>query len=200
MDLGLISQLVGDNVILLSLLAGIFAGETVILTLSTIISSTNSSLIWQVLIFSYIGELIAEFFFFFLGRTKLIYQLNKIQKFRSGLKKSGKIIDKLTDKSVLKTLFYSKFIYGVRTLTVIYLGYKRTSWKNFIKTELIVMGMAVSLVVAIGYFIGQGYKIALYLFRSFKIAMTIVFILFFVYYLLNKRIYRMLDEYKKKKR
>ena len=64
MDLGLISQLVGDNVILLSLLAGIFAGETVILTLSTIISSTNSSLIWQVLIFSYIGELIAEFFFF----------------------------------------------------------------------------------------------------------------------------------------
>ena len=62
------------------------------------------------------------------------------------------------------------------------------------------MGMAVSLVVAIGYFIGQGYKIALYLFRSFKIAMTIVFILFFVYYLLNKRIYMMLDEYKKKKR
>jgi len=193
-DLNLIIKIIGDNINLVSLATGIFAGETLILTLATIISSTNTSLIWRVLVFAYVGELISEFFFFFLGRTKLIHKLNKIKKFKKGFKKSEKIIDKLVNKNILMTLFYSKFTYGFRTLTVIYLGYKRIPLKKFIRAELIVMALAVSIVVTIGYLVGQGYRIALYIFRSFEIAITITLILLFFYFLLNQKYIKWLNK------
>ena len=186
-DFSIIADFIGNNPILISLAAGLFAGETVILSIA-ILASGGLFSIWTLLIFSYIGELIADFLYFAIGRTRLIHKLNKRKKFKIGFDKTGRVIDKLTHKNILLTLFYSKFIYGVRTLTIFFLGYRKIPWKKFIVAEVIVMFLAVSLVVGIGYSVGQGYRIALNIFRSFEIAITLVFLTLFISYLMKKNL------------
>jgi|TARA_B100001971_G_C18043864_1_gene459101 membrane protein DedA with SNARE-associated domain len=186
-DFSIIADFIGNNPILISLAAGLFAGETVILSIA-ILASGGLFSIWTLLIFSYIGELIADFLYFAIGRTRLIHKLNKIKKFKIGFDKTGRVIDKLTHKNILLTLFYSKFIYGVRTLTIFFLGYRKIPWKKFIVAEVIVMFLAVSLVVGIGYSVGQGYRIALNIFRSFEIAITLAFLTLFISYLMKKNL------------
>ena len=100
----------------------------------------------------------------------------------------------MSHKNIFVTLFYSKFVYGVRTLTTIFLGYKKIKWKNFIIAEIIVMFFAVSLVVIVGVLIGNGYKIALGIFKSFKIALTLVFVSLFIFYLVQKNLVKYISK------
>ena len=184
---------ISQNPYLISLFAGLLFGETVILAIS-ILAAGGLFPIWIVLVFSYLGELISDFFYFWIGRSAIIHRLNKIEKFSKEFHKTNNVIDKMSHKNIFVTLFYSKFVYGVRTLTTIFLGYKKIKWKNFIIAEIIVMFFAVSLVVIVGVLIGNGYKIALGIFKSFKIALTLVFVSLFIFYLVQKNLVKYISK------
>ncbi len=182
---------------ILSLSAGLFAGETAIISLA-ILSANGFFNIWIVFVFAYIGEVVADTIYFAIARLKFFHKLNKIKKFPKTFKKTDEIIKKLSNKSIFLTLLYSKFIYGVRTLTVLFLGYKKIKWKKFIVAECFVMLIVMSIIVPVGWFAGKGYKIAIDIFRSIEIAITIIVISLVLFFLAKKTINKILNRKKKK--
>jgi len=166
---------------LIALLGGIFAGEEVIMTLSFFASKELIPL-WVVFVFCSIGIFICDLFFFLIGRLRIVKNLSEVERIARMYGKLDKIISKLTKESTILALFYTKFIFGTRILTLIYLGIKRTKIKDFVLSIIIVIILWMSVVVSIGFFAGVAFFRILEIFKNLQLA--IIFIVFLVVMLL----------------
>lgn len=170
-----------DYGILITFLGGLLGGEEVIITL-VFLSAIGLLPLWWILVFVTIGEYLTDTILFSIGRISLLRRLHKIEKLAAFYKKANKLILKVSKKNITLTLLYSKFIYGTRILTLIYLGSRKTKWKKFMVSELIVVIIWMAIIVTLGWFGGTSIKQVSMIFKDIglTIASLIVFIVLIV--------------------
>lgn len=172
---------VRDHGILISFLGGFITGETAILFIA-FLSATGSIPLWQVLVFCTLGMYLSDFIPLTIGRFKLLRNIFEGKRFSKHLKKAEFILSKYTRHNLFLTILYSKVIYGASIPTLIYLGYKKTSYLKFALYNLLVEIIFVPTVVLIGWFGGSSYKFVSTLLRDIRI--TILLLIVFVFLLI----------------
>ncbi|MFH1710944.1 MAG: hypothetical protein ABH840_01405 [Nanoarchaeota archaeon] len=176
-----------EHPIIISLLGGIFAGEVAILALSFLAAQGYFPL-WIIILFFWIGEIIADMIYFELGRSRVFGKLKNIERFSSVFEKVDNFISVISRKSVFLALLYSKFVYGIRTATVIFLGLRKTERKKFFIAECLTMVIVISILTAIGWSAGKGFSLIMNNFESIQIALTVLFIVVVILVVIREKI------------
>lgn len=168
--------------ILVSLFAGIFAGEIAALTLS-FLAAQGVMPFWIVFTFMWVGEIIGDMIYFEIGRLRFFHKLRDFKKFGLFFGKVDKFISQISKESIFLTLLYSKFVYGSRTAVVIFLGMKKANRLKFFLSECVVMAIVLLILLPIGFAAGKGYSFIMDNFKSIQIAISflIVLIIAFVF-------------------
>ncbi len=180
--MALITQLLsffGNHTFIVSFFGAIIGGEETLILLS-ILASHEVLDIGYVLIFFYAGILVSDSIWYFLGKSKLIYWLMNKKIISKTFLYWDKLLNKATEKSDFQVLFFTKFLYGTRILTLMYLSNVRLKFKSFILYNIIANFVWVSTILLIGWSAGKGISLAadisnnliLYLFLIGIILMT----------------------------
>ncbi|MFH1525865.1 MAG: hypothetical protein ABIG69_04300, partial [Bacteroidota bacterium] len=77
----------------------------------------------------------------------MFHKFKKIEKLTKLYKKADNLIMKVSKKSTFLTILYSKFIYGTRIFTLVYLSSKKTKWQKFLVSELLALMVWMSITV-----------------------------------------------------
>ncbi len=182
---GLALQYLSQYPILVSLLIGIFTGEEVILVLA-FLSAQGVLPLWIVLVFVPMGTFICDVFFFSLEKTRFVKRIKEWKYFSKGYEKLDAHIGKLTKDRHIHTLFYTKFIYGTRIVTLIFLGLKEIKYSKFFKYNIVVTIIWALIVIPLGYLAGKGYQIIVDVFRSVELGLLFILILVIVFFTIKK--------------
>lgn len=183
MDWQIFIGLFEKNSHLISFLGGLFAGEEVVATLA-FMAAKGIMPLWVVVVFAGFGVFICDLFFYSIGRLHFFNSLKDIKKFSVFYDNFDSVILKVTKQKPVVALFYTKFIFGTRIITLIYTGMKKVSLKKFIVFDLLICFLWISIVVGIGYLAGRGYifisEVLKNTFIGIGFVFTLIFIIFFV--------------------
>lgn len=170
--------------IILSFVGGFVTGETVIITLAAL-SANGYFPIWYVLVFSTLGMYLSDFIPFIIGKSNFWKKIISKSNFGFG-KRLENIFLRVTKGNLFLTLFYTKFIYGASIPALVYLGYKKLSYRKFALYNLLVEIIFVPIVVLIGWLSGKGFKIISSIFRETRIAILFIVIFVLMWFLIRK--------------
>ncbi len=162
--------------IFILILSGILGGEEVIISL-VFLSAMGLFPLWWILIFVTLGEFISDFTIFSLAKLKFFHKFKKIERITRLYEKADKFIVKVSKKSTFLTILYSKFIYGTRIFTLVYLSSKKTRWKKFILSEFLVLIAWMSITVTVGWFAGVSIKQLSAIFKNIEFTLLLLLIL-----------------------
>lgn len=171
-------------------LSFLFFGEPIVLSISLLASTTNLFSLSTLLIFAFVSALVAETFWFYVGRFESV---RKIFLTKNALKIEGLII-KFHINKPLVLLFTTRMFTGLTIAAIIYLGTKKISFRYFLLYSFIVNAFWTPVVVLIGYLTGHGYNYALTIFNNIHIAAGIVITTLLIIYLIFRRFYRGFSE------
>lgn len=167
--------------ILILILSGIIGGEEVIISL-VFLSAMGLFPLWWILVFVTLGEFISDLTIFSLAKLKFFHRFKRIERLTRLYEKADKFIIKISKESTFLTILYSKFIYGTRIFTLVYLSSKKVQWKKFILSDFLVFIVWMSIVVAVGWFAGSSIKKLTSTFKNieFTLLLLLVFIIFII--------------------
>jgi len=168
-----IKPLLVDYGYLVSFLGGLFAGEEVVMTLAFLAANGFIS-IWVVLIFCFIGMFLCDIFFYGLGKLKYIQDLRRFERVHKISRKIDSFVRKLSKDSPFRALLYTKFIFGTRLITLIYLGFRKTPFKLFFISDFLVGLLWIAIVVSLGWFAGSSFKFILETFKNVQFALLFI--------------------------
>ena len=170
---------------LISFLGGLLGGEETLLALSFL--AANNMIPLEILfIFGFLGVYVCDLIVFSIGRFKLVHNFEKLEKHSPVYQRIDKFISKLTNESPFLALMYTKFIYGARLLTLIYLGLKKISLKQFLVSNFIVDLIWMSVIIMLGWLAGSGFKFVLDVFKNVQAAIGLV-IVFVIILLIGRK-------------
>jgi len=165
---------------LASFLGGFFGGEEFIIALS-FLAAKGILPIWKIFLFSFLGIFLHDVFFYAIGRSRIFQNIQKFEKFIHLSKKYEHIIVKIDKKGVLNLLFTTKFIFGTRLLTLVYLGFKKKKIKEFLIGAFIIEFFWVSLFIFLGWFLGNSFYLFWDIFKNVPLAITTILLLIFFF-------------------
>lgn len=174
-DLALFSKLFVDYGPWILILGGIVGGEEVVLAL-VILALSGSFTLWEVLVYVAIGEIIADSLIFLFARIKFFGEIRNHKRIATIYNKVDRFIIRISKQKNFLILLYSKFIYGTRIFTIVYLSLKNITLLRFIFLEIGVVLIWISSTIVFSAVIGSGIlKIHSYL---QNISLTIILIIF----------------------
>jgi len=137
---------------------GAFFGGDLVMLASVFLASLSVFNIYLVILFGLAGIVTSDNLWYLLGR-KSSGQPVYFRRYSwfTGLKKYQSQIDFLKDKfagNYGQFLIVSKFIYGVRIMTIIASGYQRLPYKRFFTFNLIGSSLWLVVIVFLGYIMG----------------------------------------------
>jgi membrane protein DedA with SNARE-associated domain len=165
--------------------AGIIGGEGVIIGL-VLISSLGLLPLWWIIVFVTLGELISDVIYFVLGKLRVLRRFGTMKRLKKLYDRADSMIMKVSRESIFITLLYSKFIYGTRIFTLVYLGSKGNGWLKFILAELIVLVPWMSITIAIAWIFGKGVNHLSGMFQKIEVTVAL-FVLAIVVVMLVKK-------------
>ena len=176
---------------ILSFAAGLVA-EEVLLILAIFSGKGFITSPWTIAVFGYLGVMVIDTVYFFIGRTKFIGGLREHRLLSRSYRKLPKFMTELKHKNEFLFLFSTKFIYGVRTFGIISLGHKGTTFGKFLKYNTLAVAIWFAIMLPLGWLAGQGlgdfFSIAQHVDRLLLVAVIIVI----VYYVVIKSVFRYL--------
>ena len=139
---------------LIVFLGTIIAGETVILA-AVFLASLKILNIYLVIFFGLLGIVISDNLWYWIG-SKLKGRFNYFRKYLPLVKYQKKIdfFKRSFEHNSRKLLITSKFIYGVRIMTIIASGYQRLPYKRFFTFNFLGTLCWLTIVVLLGYVMG----------------------------------------------
>lgn len=149
----------GNNIPAVSFAGAIIGGEETLVLLS-ILSAKGFLNIWTVLVFFYFGIVVSDMLWYYIGKSKLFTLLIKIRLLSAAYDYWGKLLDKATAKSDFQALLITKFLYGFRLPTIMYLARERLTIGSFLKYALFTNFIWVGAISAIGWLAGKGISTA----------------------------------------
>lgn len=136
-----------------------------------------------------LGDLIPDTAYYLLGRfgekKKIIEKYGNNSKFISN---NYEIVKKLWENHGFKTMFFSKLAYGLSTPFLISAGFANIPPRKFISFALPVTLFQYAVLMAIGYYLGRSYELAIVyvkdvqlVFAALIVAAVFVYIIFYKY-------------------
>lgn len=176
------TALATSHAIWISIVAGFLAGEELILVLA-FLSAQGMLPVWIVFIFGLIGLLIRDTLLYFIGFLRPLYKLNKYARVNRISANLDSFVQKTTKQSMARMLLYTKFIFGTRILTSLYLGYKRVKPSKFLFNNTLIWAILVTIFISIGYFAGESFIFIMETFKSMTLAIAflLLLIIFFLW-------------------
>jgi membrane protein DedA with SNARE-associated domain len=188
------TALATSHAIWISLIAGFLAGEELILVLG-FLSAQGMLPIWIVFIFGLIGLLVRDTLLYFVGFLRPFYKLNKYARVNKISANLDSFIQKATKQSMARMLLYTKFIFGTRILTSLYLGYKRVKPGKFIFNNAVIWAILVTIFISFGYFAGESFKFITDTFKSMTLAIAFLLLLIIIFMWAQRRMHhKMVDK------
>lgn len=172
--LGFISQ----NSAFICFIGGFLAGEEMLLIL-TYLANAGHFPFWHLMVFTFLGITLCDFTFYFIGKLKLVQSyINNSKRLSHSFDKISNIYYNVCKHSTWKILLYTKFIYGTRLISLVYLGMRNVSVKEFLRLNIIIGISWLLIVVSIGIILSESIELIINTFHS--IQMVSLFILVFI--------------------
>ncbi len=169
--------------IIISFLAGLLFGVESIMILAFL--GVNSALSYVVLFsFGFLGMVVSDSIYFAIGKYRLFSRLNSGYNVHIS-KRMDKALHSLTKKNLFLTMMYTKIAYGISIATLIYFGSKEISWKKFLKINVTLNLIGVSIAMILGWLAGHGYKSILTISKKLGLAIGFVFLFIIVLIILK---------------
>ena len=185
---------VNEHAIIVSFLGGFITGETFIIALA-FLSATGLIPLKYLLIFCTLGMYLSDFIPFTIGKFRVLRRFIKGKNIVRAKKIEGKFL-KYTHNSLFFAIFYTKFIYGASIPSLIYLGHKKVSYLKFAVYNFLVEIIFVPLVILIGWLGGQGFTLAMDIFKDLRISLFVLILFIVIIYFLRRGLDQRLKERK----
>jgi len=172
----IISQILiffGNNTPAISFFGAIIGGEET-LVLLTIYSVDGTLHLGYILLFFYLGIMVSDTMWYLIGKSRLFAWLIKLKFISSAYGYWGKLLDTTTKKKDFQTLFVTKFLYGFRIPTIMYLARERLSLQSFLKYSLLANFIWVGIISTLGWMTGKGIKTVTYFSNSIVLEVFLV--------------------------
>lgn len=175
--------LIREYNVLFTFFASLFFGEEIILIFSFL--SANGYLpLWKVFVFCFLGRILSDFFFFSLGKFKIVHILKKYQN-HNVYSDVEKVFSKIHRKNLFATLLYTKVMIGMRIAIMFYIGSKGTSLKKILINDAFAIFTWLIILVPLGWFAGSSFKFIFDIFNNIKIAILFLIILVIFGFIIN---------------
>ncbi|HLD10535.1 MAG TPA: VTT domain-containing protein [Candidatus Nanoarchaeia archaeon] len=171
----IIIELLTKYQLLLVFLGSFFFGESVIIS-SGFLAAQGILEIPYVFVFSFLGTVISDSFWFYFGKFIFLRkkQLIDHQKYNKLVKK----IDKITKHKYFWALLFIKFLYGTRILTIVYLSIRRLNFWIFTLFNSLGTLLWLTVILTIGWLAGKGFSNVILVFNEVKyLLISLVFLL-----------------------
>ena len=190
-------SLISSHIYIASFLAGFFGGEeTAILFLTLLIN--NKYLILIFFIFFQIGTLVMDLVIFLFSRTKAFDSIVKKEFASKSYKQFVYIMNKYGHKNPFVTILITKFIYGTRMVTLIYMAREKLKFGRFMAYNVIITFIWMSVVTALGLAVGASVSAIISSVKRVELGIILFFALSILIYVINMRIKKWLLKKQKK--
>ena len=163
-------------------------GEVVVISLA-FLAAQGLYPLWIVFVFGLLGTIFADCLWFLLGRIKLFNKNKILRKIVKKYKKIEKKIERFGKNNDFAIIFVTKFLYGTRIITAIYVGLnKRLKFGRFLLYDSISTIIWLTSMIAIGWLAGKGVEWIVHLYKSLGLALTILIGLVILFVLLEKKL------------
>ena len=149
----LLVDFVGAHQILLVFLGSFFFGDTVILSFA-LLSGQGVLSVYTLLIFGFLGTVVSDSLWFFLG--KYFFMIDYLKKKIKRYKGVVSSVRKITGKRPFLVLLFAKFMYGTRILFIVYLSVRKLSYTTFLMFNMLGTAIWLLTLTAIGWFAARG--------------------------------------------
>ncbi len=185
--LQILINLISTHIYIASFLAGFFGGEeTAIVFLALLINSKILILIF--FIFFQIGTLTLDSLIFLPSKTKAFDFVVRREFASKGYKQFVYIMNRYGHKKPLVTMLITKFVYGTRIVTMIYMAREKLNFSRFMVYNVIITFIWMSVVTAVGLAIGVSVSAFISSVKIVELGIILFFILSFIGYFINMRI------------
>lgn len=164
----------------------LFLGEPLVLAVAFFASSHDYLDLQVVVVLTLISAIIAETFWFFIGRNQRVRSLFLNQHVQT----VETLMQKVHLNKPLPLLFSTRLFTGLTIVAIIYLSSKGISFKRFLLFSTIVNTFWTPIVVLTGYSAGLGFNYALNLFNDIHLVSSIFLLAVLALYILYRLISR----------
>jgi undecaprenyl-diphosphatase len=188
--MGLIELLIGflgNNAALISFLGSLIIGEEV-LVLMSILAGKGLVPIWIIFVYGFLGSLIGDLFWFYIGKSRIIDWLRGIKFVRKSYNHSRPLLEKLAVKEMhgWKCLLYfgfSKFMGVIKVLAVVYAARRGMSFSRFMKWNIPALILWMIPMLFAGWLAGRGFVLLLHILKNLQLALGAMVILGIILYI-----------------
>jgi len=139
---------------LLPLIGSFFGGEETIILIA-ILSATDFIPFSTVLIFSYIGTLLSDSLWYWVG-GRFSKWIDKREKIRKGFSQITGFATRIAKNNIFLILLTTKFLYGTRIVTIFYLARKPIPFLIFTLYNMVVTLLWATAICIVGWLTGRG--------------------------------------------
>lgn len=172
----------------------IFLGSTIIgeeaIILFTILAGQGIIPLEWVIIIGILGIILTDQIIFAIGKSSLTNRIKKWKLFSKEEKKRKTLLNHLKSANPLTILFATKFLYGLRYGSVLYLSMHGLSWRKFSLYSLISALAWAGIITPLAWLAGRGFalglRIATRLEKLMFFALLIAIVFYTIQYLVNK--------------
>tara|TARA_Y100000034_G_C6819879_1_gene369126 strand:+ start:120 stop:800 length:681 start_codon:yes stop_codon:yes gene_type:complete len=179
----LIAPLLGNFFYPIALIGSIISGNIFVLFLSTLAGQGTLS-IFKVWIIALTGTLIADAIWYNLGKTQFIDKIARHRKTIYNFYTIKKVLTKSQEKNNFTVFLVSKFVYGMKIMTLMYAGRRHMHADHFIKYDYTATTIWVTFIVSIGFLAGKGFTKLFEIFNSTIHTLTTFLIILATIYLI----------------
>ena len=131
-----------------------FFGDTAVMAAAYVAAQLEWSVV-AVFLMALLGTVTADTLWFYFGR-KILLRLHKWNKLKHKYERVVKKLERMSERHLLLSLLYVKFLYGTRIVTILYLSWRRITIPKFIMYDTLgVIGWLLVL-LPIGWLAGKG--------------------------------------------
>lgn len=166
---------------LIVFLLGAFAGDNLFIVLG-LLNSQGLPNMWEIIIFLFLGVVIADYVYFLIGRSKSFEKFKRIKIVGKFFGRVDDTIDLMTGKNITLAFFYCKFITGAKFLVDAYLGKKGVTHTRFIFMTLLAAVIWSMFAFSIGLLAGMGFLWILDVFESLTLGFLFIGIFIAIFF------------------
>jgi len=180
----------GGNASLIAFLGSLLIGEEVLVFLSILAGKGIISL-WNIFLYGFLGSLLGDLFWFYIGRTRIIDWLKKVKFIRKSYGHSKPLLEKLSVREMhgWKCLIYfgaSKFMGVIKVLAVVYASRRKMKFSRFIKWNVPALILWMIPMLFAGWLAGKGFTLLLIVLKNLQMALGLAVIIAIILYIAVK--------------
>lgn len=193
---GILEVLLLAHPVITSFISG-FLSEDIIIFYA-ILAGKELIPFWIVITFGLLGILMGDSMHFLIGKLKIIKKLERKIQYDKKFGLLTSTVRKFGDKSDVKLFTLTKFVYGLRLASVMYLSARGMKFARFFYLEIMSTLIWAVIMIPAGWLVGKGFFLIFSVAKGIEKTLTFALLLFIIYYLFVRLISKYVMEYIKR--